>query len=113
MGGGGLVAYLGTKNAEEVEKRMKAGDEKAKSVFEAMAYQISKEIGAMGAVLAGACDAVILTGGLAVSHMLTGLIEARVRFLGPILIYPGEHEMTALALGALRVLKGEEPALEY
>jgi butyrate kinase len=113
MGKGGLVAYLGTKSAEEVEKQISAGDKNAPQVFEAMAYQIAKEIGAMAAVLSGRCDAVILTGGLAASSMLTGWIDARVRFLGPVLIYPGEHEMSALALGALRVLKGEEPEREY
>jgi len=65
MGKGGLVAYLGTNNADEVEKRIQNGDEYAREVYEAMAYQIAKEIGAMATVLKGKVDAVVLTGGLA------------------------------------------------
>jgi butyrate kinase len=113
MGKGGLVAYLGTNSAEEVEKRIAAGDTAAREVYEAMAYQIAKEIGGMATVLHGTLDAVVLTGGLAGSVLLTGWIADRTAFLGRLLIYPGEDEMRALAEGALRVLRGEEPALEY
>jgi butyrate kinase len=113
MGKGGLAAYLGTKSAEEVEKRIQAGDSRAAEVFEAMAYQISKEIGAMAAALSGAVDGVVLTGGLAASARLMGWIKDCVAFIGPVLVYPGEHELQALAEGALRVLRGEEQAREY
>ncbi len=113
MGKGGLVAYLGTKSAEEIEAKILSGNSKAGEVYEAMAYQIAKEIGAMAAVLSGSLDAVVLTGGLACSARLTGWIIERVKFLGPVLIYPGEDELPALAQGALRVLRGEEPAKEY
>ncbi len=78
-----------------------------------MAYQIAKEIGAMATVLKGALDAVVLTGGLAGSTMLTGWIQERVQYLGPLLIYPGEDEMRTLAEGALRVLQGAGTAAEY
>ena len=113
MGEGGLVAYLGTNNAREVEKRIEKGDKKAGEVYEAMAYQIAKEIGAMATVLAGQVDAVILTGGLSQSERLTNWIEARVRFLAPIKRVPGEFEMSAMAEGALRVLRGEEAVRSY
>jgi butyrate kinase len=89
------------------------GDAKARSIYEAMAYQISKEIGAMAAVLAGIIDAVVLTGGLAASTMLVAWIADRVKFLAPMIVYPGETEMEALALGALRVIRGEDTAAEY
>jgi butyrate kinase len=112
-GRGGLMAYLGTTLATEVEQRIKAGDGTAREVFEAMAYQIAKEIGAMATVLNGKLDAIVLTGGLAASTMLTGWIEQRVKFLGQVLIFPGEDEMRALAEGVLRVLEGTETALEY
>jgi butyrate kinase len=112
-GRGGLTAYLGTPQATEVERRIADGDALAREVFEAMAYQISKEIGAMATVLKGALDAVVLTGGLAGSAMLTGWIQERVQYLGQLLIYPGEDEMRALAEGALRVLQGAETAAEY
>jgi len=112
-GQGGLVAHLGTNNAVEVEARIKAGDEHALLIYEAMAYQISKEIGAMATVLKGKVDAIILTGGLAHSEMLLGWIRERVSWVAPLLIYPGEDEMLALAQGALRVLRGEERARSY
>lgn len=113
MGKGGLTAYLGTNSARDVEARSESGDEEARTVYQAMAYQISKEIGAMSAVLNGKIDAIVLTGGLASSRMLTGWIEDRVGFIAPVLVFPGEDEMKSLALGALRVLRGEEEAMEY
>jgi len=113
MGEGGLVAYLGTNDAKKVETQIERGDAKAAEIYEAMAYQIAKEIGAMATVLNGRVDAVILTGGLAQSERLTGWIEERVKFLAPVKRIPGEFEMKAMAEGALRVLRGEEEALEY
>ncbi len=110
---GGLTAYLGTNDAKEVEARIRAGDREAQEVYEAMAYQVAKEIGAMATVLKGELDRIILTGGLAFSSLLVPLIEERVAFIAPLQIIPGEGEMEALALGALRVLTGEEEAQEY
>jgi len=113
MGKGGMVAYLGTNSILEVEQRISQGDETAKEVYQAMAYQIAKEIGAMATVLSGKVDAIIITGGIAKSKMLIGWIEERARFIAPIIIYPGEDEMLSLSQGALRVLKGEEQQKEY
>ncbi|SHJ28749.1 butyrate kinase [Lutispora thermophila] len=112
-GKGGLIAYLGTNDAREVQKMIDEGDSKAFLIFDAMAYQISKEIGAMAAVLHGDVEAVVLTGGLAYSKLLCERIEKRVGFIAPIKIYPGEDEMLALAEGAARVLSGEEQAKIY
>jgi butyrate kinase len=113
VGGGGLVAHLGTNNAREVEDRIGAGDAHAKLVYEAMAYQIAKEIGLVAAVLKGEIDAVVITGGLARSTMLVDWIVDRVKWIAPVMLYPGEDELHALTLGALRVLRGEEKALDY
>ena len=96
-----------------MERRVAAGDERARLVYGAMAYQIAKEIGAMATVLLGEVDAIVITGGVAHSEMLLSWVRERVAWIAPLLIYPGEDEMLALALGALRVLKGEEPALVY
>jgi butyrate kinase len=112
-GKGGLVAHLGTNSAVEVEERIAAGDEHARLIYEAMAYQIAKEIGAMAAVLAGDVDAVVITGGVAHSEMLIGWIRERVGWIARLLIYPGEDEMLALAQGGLRVLTGIEQARDY
>jgi len=112
-GKGGLVAYLGTNDGREVVKMIESGDENAKLIFEAMAYQVAKEIGSCAAVLKGKVDAVILTGGLAYGAMLTSWIKSRVEFIGDVIIYPGEDEMSALALGGLRVLRKEESPQIY
>lgn len=113
VGQGGMAAYLGTTDGVTVEKMIAEGDKKAKLVFEAMAYQVAKEIGAMATVMKGDVKAIILTGGLAYSKLLTGLIKERVEFIAPVMIYPGEDEMKSLAMGAFRVLTGEEKSLAY
>jgi len=113
VGQGGLVAYLGTSDAQRVEEMIAAGDEKAELIYAAMAYQVAKDIGAMATVLAGSLDGIVLTGGLAHSGRLTSLIKERVSFLAPVHVYPGEDEMSALAEGGLRVLDGEEEIKSY
>lgn len=112
-GNGGLKAYLGTVDAREVEKMINGGNEEAKLVYEAMAYQISKGIGELATVVKGKIDAIILTGGIAYSKMMTGWIKERVEFIAPVEIMPGENEMESLAYGILRVLRGEEEPREY
>ncbi len=113
VGNGGMAAYLGTNDSREVEQRIQQGDSQAKLVYQAMAYQIAKEIGAMSTVLNGKVDAILLTGGMAHSLILVGWIKKRVSFIAPIRIYPGEHEMEAMALGVLRVLRGKEKVRHY
>lgn len=113
MGHGGLIAYLGTNSTEEVERMIDQGDEKAREVYQAMAYQIAKEIGAMATVLKGNINAIIITGGVARSVVLIPWIEERVRSIARVVVYPGDDEMKALAYGALHVLRGEEKAKEY
>ena len=112
-GKGGMYAHLGTTDCVEVEKRIASGDEKAKVVYEAMAYQTAKCIGAFAAVLKGRVDRIILTGGIAHSEMFTNYVKERVEFIAPVKLFPGEFEMESLALGILRVLKGEEKASVY
>lgn len=110
---GGLIAYLGSNDGVEIEKRIQAGDEKALLIYKAMAYQVGKEVGAMATVLRGQIRAIAITGGLAHSAMLTGWVKEYVRFIAPVLVYPGEDEMQALAEGCLRVVQGEEQPREY
>jgi len=112
-GRGGLKAYFGTADCREIEKMIAEGNEKARLMYEAMAYQIAKGIGQLGPVLKGKVDYIILTGGLAYSEMLTGMIAERVSSIAPVEIMPGEDEMEALALGILRILRGEETSREY
>ena len=113
QGGGGLVAYLGTTSGLEIEKRIQEGDAVAAEVFEAMSYQIAKEIGACAAVLEGEVDAIALTGSLAYSERLTNSLKKRVSFIAPVMLDPGENEMEALAAGAMRYFNGEEKLSIY
>ena len=112
IGNGGYNALLGTNNAQEVYQRSLTDDD-AKLVFDAFVYQVSKDIGAMAAVLSGRVDQIILTGGIAHGEQVTSDIRERVEFIAPVTIYPGEDELLALAQGALRVINGEEEAKDY
>ncbi|HSQ36103.1 MAG TPA: butyrate kinase [Candidatus Binatia bacterium] len=107
-GKGGIVAHLDINDMRKVEELVKAGDRKATEVFEAMAYNVAKEIGGLAAVLEGRIDAIVLTGGIAYDEYFIALVRRRVEFLAPLIILPGEDEMTALTQGALRVLNEEE-----
>ena len=112
IGNGGFNAYLGTNDAREVYKRSLT-EEQAKLVFDAFVYQVSKDIGAMAAVLKGKVDQIILTGGIAYGEQVTADIKDRVSFIAPVTIYPGEDELLALAEGALRVMNDEEAPKTY
>lgn len=112
-GNGGLVSLLGTNSALEVQKRIDAGDEYAKLVYEAMAYQIAKSIGELAVVLDGEVDAIVITGGIAYSQFITEYITKKVKFIAPVKILPGENELESLAFGAYRVLVGEEKARTF
>lgn len=110
---GGLIAYLGTNDCKEVTDRIIAGDKKAALIMDAMAYQLSKEIASMAAVLEGRVRCIILTGGVAYTERITAEIERRVRFIAPVIIEPGEDELSALNEGALMVLSGGVKAKIY
>jgi butyrate kinase len=110
---GGLVDHLGTADIREVQERIKEGDSYAKLIYDAMIYQICKNIGAYAVVLKGKVDAIILTGGIANDAYLVEQIIDRVKFIAPVRVYAGEFELEALAAGALRVLMGEEQPKTY
>ena len=111
-GRGGLFALTGTSDLVEIESNY---EEKPESFLfvQAMAYQIARQIAAGSASLCGDLQAIVLTGGLAQSATLNRLIMERIGFLAPVLVYPGEKELEALAAGALRVLNNEVQAQVY
>ena len=113
VGNGGFNAYLGTNDMREVIKMIENGDEKARLVRDAFIYQLSKNIGAMSAVLCGKVDAIIITGGIAYNSSVIDALKEYCGWIAPFVVYPGEDELLALAQGALRVLNGEEAAKEY
>jgi butyrate kinase len=113
IGEGGFVAYLGTNDAMEVETRAKNGEELAHKIQDALAYQVAKTIGEMAVVLNGKVDAILLTGGMAFNQYLTNYITLKVSFISDVFVYPGEDELEALAMNALRVARGEVEPMEY
>ena len=110
---GGLQAHLCTSDAREVERRINAGDAYAKLAYDSMIYQIGKYIAAMAAVLNGNVDSIVLTGGMANSKYLTERVKNQVGWIAPLEVMPGEFEMEGFSNSALRVLTGEEKAVEY
>lgn len=111
---GGMLSYLGTDDIAAIEKRIAQGDPDAAAAYEAMIYQIAKETGAYAVVLKGKVDAIVITGGIAHSDKFVARLKEWIGFLCPVVfVYPGEGEMESLAMGVLRVLRGEEEAREY
>ena len=109
---GGLTSYLGTGSVEEVLRRIEAGDDEARRIMDGMVYQIGKEIGGMAAALGGDVDAVFLTGGFG-REPVAAWIGRYVEWIAPVLVFPGEGEMVALAEAAVRFLQGDDEALGY
>lgn len=111
-GKGGISAYLGTNDAYQVSINAEKGDKEAQFILDAMSYQISKEIGAISAVLKGDVNAILITGGIANDKKICQYITKMVSFIAPVHVYPGEDELQALAANALMVLNGEvEPKI--
>lgn len=113
FGDGGLFALLGTRDAREALSRAEAGDARAALVVDAMCYGIAKAAGGLAAALEGEVDAVLLTGGMAHLAPIVDGVRRRVEWIAPVHVLPGEDELRALAEGALRVLRGEEPGRSY
>ena len=109
----GMLSYVGTTDFREICVRVVAGDERFTAAYRALVYQLAKDIGAMAAVLHFEVDAIVYTGGMAYEQFFCDDITAYVGRLAPVLRFPGEEEMRALAEGALRVLHGEAQAERY
>ncbi|MCM1327235.1 MAG: butyrate kinase [Bacteroidales bacterium] len=113
VGKGGFNAYLGTNDMREVTKRAEEGDAKAAEAKEAFIFQVAKDIGSMACVLSGRVDQIIVTGGIAYGTDVVNALREKAEWIAPFTVYPGEDELLALAQGALRVLSGEEQAMQY
>ena len=113
MGGGGLMAYIGTADMIEVDERIDGGDKEAELYFDAMVYQIAKDIAGMAIVTNGQWDRVILTGEIAHSERLIERLSDRVKWIAPVEVIPGTYEMEGLVGGALRILRGKEEMKDY
>ncbi len=112
-GKGGLVAYMGTNDVYKINLMSEEGNKKAAFLLDALAYQVSKEIGALSAVLKGEVDAILITGGLAFNDRIVDYIKVMVAHIARVVVFPGEDEMKALAMNALQVLRGEKECKVY
>jgi len=112
-GHSGLTAHLGTNDVREVERRIAEGDQKAKLVLDAMIYSIARWLASLAPATNGQVDAVILTGAIAHSKYVTDGLRRRLGFLAPVFVYPGEDELTALAMNVLRAMRGEQEIKVY
>lgn len=126
-GRGGMIAYTGTSDMLALEKYILTGEvvpgtgldpaaitrEKAKEAVLALAYQISKDISAMGAVLEGSVDAVVLTGGLAYDKIIVPEVKRRVSWIAPVMVFPGGDEMSALRAAAETALRHPKKVRKY
>ena len=109
----GMLSYVGTTDFRQVRARMAEGDAKAAEAYQALVYQLAKDIGAMAAVLHFDVDAIVYTGGMAFGETFCDDITAYVGKIAKVIRLPGEEEMRALAEGALRVLHGQQEAAQY
>ena len=113
VGKGGFNAYLGTNDMRTVTRMANEGDAHAAEVKEAFLYQVAKDIGSMACVLEGKVDRIIVTGGIAYGAEVIENLKKKAEWIAPFTVYPGEDELLALCQGGLRVLTGEEKAMEY
>jgi len=112
-GEGGMVAYLNTNSMIEITDFAAEGDEEAIFYVNAFVYQVAKAIGEMATVLKGEVDAIILTGGIANNHTITGMLKERVGFISTVEIFAGEDELAAMAMNAQMMISGELTPKKY
>ena len=112
-GNGGFNAYVNTNDMRDVAKMVDGGDDNAKLARDAFILQVAKDMGSMACVLEGKVDQIIITGGIAYDKYVVAQLKERAGWIAPVTVYPGEDELLALVQGGLRVLNGEEKALEY
>ncbi len=110
---GGLLAHLGTGDGRIVEQMIADGDDFARETYDAMIYQICKDIGSMAVTMAGNVDAIVLTGGLSFSDYIVESVKKQTGWIADVISFPGEFEMEALGNGVLRVLEGSDEVQRY
>lgn len=107
VGKGGAVAYFGTNDFREIAARADAGEETCATFLKGFCVSVAKYIGALATVVGGKVDAIILTGGIAHSRLITEDIIGRVGFIAPVEVYAGENELESLAENGYGILAGE------
>ena len=113
VGRGGAVAYFGTNSMLDVENMAADGNELAITFLKAYVLNICKYIAAMAATADGKVDAILLTGGIARSKKLMDDIKAKIGFIAPVEVFPGEDEINSLAENGYMILSGQTKVHTY
>jgi len=112
-GSGGLVSFMGSNDMRTAEKAFREGESEGTLYYKAFIYQVGKYIGSLAAAAKGKVDAIILTGGIAYGQNIVNGIAEMCAFVAPVVAYPGEGELEALAQAGVRALSGQEKPQEY
>ena len=113
VGKGGVMSYFGTNDFREVVRLAREGNADADLFITGYCAGISKYIGYFAPVVCGKVDVIILTGGIAHEKGVTDAIARRVGFIAPVVVYPGENELTSLAENGYGILSGEFEVRTY
>lgn len=112
-GRGGAIAYFNTNDFREIIAMANGGNVEAEMFIKAYCLSAAKYIAGIATTICGKVDAIILTGGVCHSEVITGQITERVGFIAPVVIYPGEDELESLAENGYGILSGEFEIKEY
>ena len=112
-GRGGAIAYFDTNDFREIVAMAQNGNEEADVFIKGYCLSAAKYVAGIAATACGKVDAIILTGGVCHSDIITGQISERISFIAPVVIYPGEDELESLAENGYGILAGEFEIKEY
>ena len=107
------MAYFGTNDLREIERRAGEGDRDCEVFINAFSLNVAKYIASLATTVDGKVDVILLTGGTAASDRICGDIARRVGFVAPVVRYPGEHELASLAENGYNILSGKVEIRHY
>jgi butyrate kinase len=106
LGKGGAVAFFGTNDLRELERRAAAGDTEVDIWLNAFGLNVAKYIASLATTVDGRIDVILLTGGIAKDSRIVSDIRRRTAFIAPVEVYAGENELDSLAENGYIILGG-------
>ena len=113
LGKGGAIAFFGTNDLRELERRAAAGDTEVDTWLKAFGLNVAKYIASLATTVDGHIDVILLTGGIAKDGRIVSDIRRRTAFIAPTEVYPGENELDSLAENGYLVLAGSVKIHQY
>ena len=113
LGRGGAVAFFGTNDLRELERRAAAGNTAADTWLNAFGLNVAKYIASLATTVDGKVDVILLTGGIAKDSRIVSDIRRRTAFIAPTEVYPGENELDSLAENGYLILAGSTRIHHY